>query len=396
MKIHAEMAPTEKPMAIYTQFLNQATQDGIAAAVPSFESMSGTLYRRQRRHVPSATLDAADLDISGEHASTLDGQEFLQIDRTYLGRNRNERRLLLFASDFGLRVLASSLVWSADGTFACCPSQFQQLYLIMCVVNGTAGEGQFFFPAAWCLLQQKDMITYMTLFAEIRNLLLERGLSPRVREVHTDYERAAINAFRSSFAECRIVGCHFHFSQCVWRWIQDSGYVIAYKSVPDFRKFIRLILALPFLRSTRIRPNFDALMHFVMTGFHAHADFIDFVGSFGDYFRSTWIPLCDVLSIYGCAHRTNNGCESYHGRTNRLLAAHRPNIFRLIKHLKSEESYFKGRITQILHGTAKIFRRTKYILLDEKITRFQDQLDDHAITEFEFLYHVSELLANFD
>ncbi|MCP4491898.1 MAG: transposase [Gammaproteobacteria bacterium] len=41
---------------------------------------------------------------------------------------------------------------------------------------------------------------------------LQPGLQPR--ELITDFERAAINAFQNAFPGLECTGCNFHFNQC--------------------------------------------------------------------------------------------------------------------------------------------------------------------------------------
>lgn len=48
---------------------------------------------------------------------------------------------------------------------------------------------------------------------------------------------------------------------------------------------------------------------------------------FMKYMRSTWLPLSEKVSVYGCAIRTNNLVESFHNRLSQKIQTIHPNLW---------------------------------------------------------------------
>ncbi|KAF0748988.1 Uncharacterized protein FWK35_00020675, partial [Aphis craccivora] len=100
--------------------------------------------------------------------------------------------------------LSSSQHIFMDGTFATCPQDFFQVY----VVHAQIGE---------------NMITI-------------------------DFEQAVIKAIEDVFKnEVTIQLCYFHLNQSIWRKVQELGLAIKYKENKQFRQAVKLISALAFL-----------------------------------------------------------------------------------------------------------------------------------------------------
>ena len=69
----------------------------------------------------------------------------------------------------------------------------------------------------------------------------------------------AWKAIREEFPNSLVKGCAFHFGQAVWRKVQELGLRTTYsKRGPEYR-YIRSLMALPFLPSADIQPAFDRL-----------------------------------------------------------------------------------------------------------------------------------------
>jgi hypothetical protein len=51
--------------------------------------------------------------------------------------------------------------------------------------------------------------------------------SPKIIKV--DFEAAVVSATNKVFLDSVITGCNFHFNQCLWRQIQNSGLTVEYK-----------------------------------------------------------------------------------------------------------------------------------------------------------------------
>jgi len=61
----------------------------------------------------------------------------------------------------------------------------------------------------------------------------------------TDFELAAIQAITSTFANCTLKGCSFHFRQAIYRRVQQEGLVAEYENDSSaVRRWIRQLLAM--------------------------------------------------------------------------------------------------------------------------------------------------------
>ena len=110
--------------------------------------------------------------------------------------------------------LARAKLWLADGTFKVVPSIFFQLYTI----HFELAPGRN--PAViYCLVQNKTQVAYDRMLNEVKRMI------PLVSPERTllDFERAAINAFRSAFPNATVTGCYFHLTQSAMRKVNEIG-----------------------------------------------------------------------------------------------------------------------------------------------------------------------------
>jgi hypothetical protein len=130
---------------------------------------------------------------------------------------------------------------------------------------------------------------------------------------------AAWLAVREVFPTVSIKGCVFHWTQAVWRQVQDLGLKAAYSQRSGFFKFIRQLLALPFLPAAHIQPTFEVLSRRANT---------PSLQQLIDYMDRQWMqnPIFDTASwsIYGHTVRTNNDVEGIYSafqlfKTNRAV-----------------------------------------------------------------------------
>ena len=100
-----------------------------------------------------------------------------------------------------------------------------------------------------------------------------------------DYEVSALEAIQEVFASADRRGCFFHFTQCIWRKVQNSGLQAEYKD-PEV-KFVRSLGALALVSLHRLdegwmeidsispspeHPSHSKLSTTVETIFYRHVD----------------------------------------------------------------------------------------------------------------------------
>ena len=148
-----------------------------------------------------------------------------------------------------LQLLSNTSNRYADGTFKTAPPLFNQLYSIHSIVNGNV------LPLVYTLMANKTEKCYNKLFSELK--ALGPTLSPRT--IMTDFECAAINAFRAVFPDSDQQGCFFHFSQCLFRSIQSNGLQQLYESDAGFALKMSMIAAIAFIPIPDVVMSFENL-----------------------------------------------------------------------------------------------------------------------------------------
>ena len=104
----------------------------------------------------------------------------------------------------------------ADGTFDYAPKFFLQMYTIHSIKNG------FYLPLVYFFLKNKTKNTYEAIWRFLNNLCLELCSSPLiVKKLHLDFEKGAHEAAITIFPHVTLIGCRFHYGQCLWRKVSS-------------------------------------------------------------------------------------------------------------------------------------------------------------------------------
>ncbi|KAI6650050.1 hypothetical protein LOD99_6265 [Oopsacas minuta] len=122
---------------------------------------------------------------------------------------------LIVSSDFGIYY---------KGEVQTVPSQFYQLWTIF------ARFGRNVLPVIHCLLTSKHEEIYTVVLARIHELV------PKLKPIHgmSDWEKGARNAVKRQFQGIHLRGCHFHYTQCIWRKIQKLSLSTVNHNNADF------------------------------------------------------------------------------------------------------------------------------------------------------------------
>ena len=131
-----------------------------------------------------------------------------------------------------------------------------------------------------------------------------------------------------------IRGCHFHWTQAVMRHLKKiSGLESEYDAGGQTHRFVRRILALPFLPASHIRPVFNELMGLATD---------ERLQRLMAYIRDTWITSTVWPVESWCTHRrafrTNNDLEGWHHRMNAKADKRKIGVYLLIELLHEEAS----------------------------------------------------------
>lgn len=367
---------TNAPQAIITDATIQCSQ-AAAPKLPTIDVMKRTIrhIRQQQRAGPALPNHRQEIEFPEEYTRTLNGEDFLLYDS-----GPEEDRMVVFSTRRNMQLLAGSDHWYADGTFKTVPLLFHQLYTIHGLKENAA------VPLVYALLPDKSEATYTRLLRAMKNL--EPLLSPRT--VTTDYEKAMNNAFRTEFPNARLKGCFFHFTQCIFRNIQNRGLKQRYETDANFALHMRMLSAIAFVPPASVVHVFETLVDNDV--FPPEAQEVI------DYFEDTWIgrpnrrqrrppqyPI-EMWSVYETIledlPKTNNSVEGWHRGFQEQIGAMHPNIWKFIDCVKKEQNLNEVRIEQYVSGVEPQPSKRKYRDCARRIKNIVDQYNPDNILDY--------------
>lgn len=289
-----------------------------ACSQSSISSLVRQANRHRQKMRPKEPTDI-DFTLNTDHIPA----DFLRADVKL-----NGARHLVFATSDQLCLLKNAKTWYMDGTFKIVKEPFTQLFSIHAFLKGENGNIKQT-PLVMVLMSRRKTKDYIAVLRAILELM--NGETSMEKAV-LDFEAAAWKACRKVLTS-NIQGCSFHWTQAIWRKVQNLGLATTYKDTPAAHDYIRAIMALPFLPSEHIIPAFE---HLERRSTAAFAGLVQYV-------RDTWIQSSkwspDTWSVYNQPVRTNNDVEGWHRRLNNKSG--RSSIqFYLLLPLLYEESRF--------------------------------------------------------
>ena len=108
-----------------------------------------------------------------------------------------------------------------DGTFKCSPKSFYQIFNIVRHLKNK----NISLPILSVIMKNKYQISYINLFENFKLILKEHNISIDNNKIYLmlDYESALRNALKICFPNCIILGCYFHYLQCIVKKIKELG-----------------------------------------------------------------------------------------------------------------------------------------------------------------------------
>ena len=94
------------------------------AQLPSLATVKSGLYRARRENLPPMPKTHSELNLSGEWAATVNGENFVLVD------DGEDDKIVVFGTQSSLCHLAEVSTFFMDGTFSVCPSIFHQVFII--------------------------------------------------------------------------------------------------------------------------------------------------------------------------------------------------------------------------------------------------------------------------
>lgn len=207
----------------------------LAGVMSTANSLKSAYSRQRLAHIPALPVDAIDMQIPDLY-KTIQSAEgdipFLLIDDSFASAANGviDGRILAFCTLEFFQILCAAKHIYMDGTFSVCPAIFYQYFTIHTFI----GENRRLIPLMHCLLSGKTQNIYTRLFTEIKRKANEFNLDVCWETSMSDFETGLLPALHVAFPPPFIRrGCFFHFTNAVFRWIQERLMV----SVPNCTKY---------------------------------------------------------------------------------------------------------------------------------------------------------------
>ena len=181
IKETASANPEIKTADLMTRWATETSDPMARGQAPKFRSVQRAIQKSRASTSPWANLpnspEFSDLDELPDFAQlTSDGKTFL-ISNMELD---DGSRILIFASDYGLSLLARSETWLGDGTFQKAPKPFFQIYSLLALVDGKA------YPALFSFLPNKRSATYQAFLEEVKSKVAKVSMTLRIQHGNGD------------------------------------------------------------------------------------------------------------------------------------------------------------------------------------------------------------------
>ena len=230
--------------AIVEEVLTDQIDDSPCPSVPKPTNLTRQANRVRQKLRPD---DPRDLAFEVNH-------EFLPSDFLQKDIRVGERRHLFFATPVMLSLLSRCKRWYIDSTFKVVRHPFTQLCSIHAFLKCEDNTKQV--PLAFILMSGKRRRDYTKV---LRAVLESLPADSSVKEVVVDFESAMWRALAEVLPAARVQGCSFHWTQAVWRKVQELGLSTAYQRDDGSHRFIRNLMALVYLPPEHIPTMFDKL-----------------------------------------------------------------------------------------------------------------------------------------
>lgn len=408
MRVEAKSS-TNSTRTVLVNAHNKVRSKPIALKLPTSKALSNRIRRARKKMNLGSVTPTSLHELRFEHVHTISNSEkqFLLYDS-----GPGDSRIVMYSTAENLDFLSFCEDWYMDGTFDVCPPLFSQVYtihgnellrllcfniLLITFVHSGKRFGAYV-PLVYILASHKDYETYRTIFEQLK--VNKPSLSPK--HIMVDFEQAAINAASNEFP-----GCFFHFTQCIWRKIQNLGLQTKYNSDPVFALNMRKLAALAFVPVEKVSDSFQKLKKILKVRPRPKANSEAFkLKQLLDYFELTWVGKKNVrakfpiklwnmfLFTLNGSPRTNNAVEGWHNAINRFVGCVHPSLWYFIRKMKDEQGSQEVKITQLIQNNG-VSRRQKYMKHDENLLKLVKNYssDENMYTLEEYLSNIAHNLS---
>lgn len=216
--------------------------------LPQFNSVRSIVQRVREQNVPPIPGTIEDVAIAGPWAVTWLQERHLLVNDIDWG-------IAIFATDANLLHLRRSQTVYMDATFRTCPRPFTQFFTILGDVHG------FVVPLVQVLMSQRTIGHYRQIFQRVKQAVRRTSHHNwRPQRVICDFELALHTSIETELPHARLSGCYFHYTQSIWRRVQELRLAVPYLQDHHLTRVIKKILAIGYLPHALVQMNFNVLV----------------------------------------------------------------------------------------------------------------------------------------
>ncbi|KAG0441570.1 hypothetical protein DMUE_0953 [Dictyocoela muelleri] len=197
-------------------------------------------------------------------------------------------------------------------------------------------------------MKKRDINSYNIIFSHVSEKINSyKGF------IISDFEPALVSSLKINFEHSKINGCYFHFSQIIWRKIQQLNLQLDYKNDPNFRKMVRLIILLSYVPTENINLEFKKIEDL----YGKNEKNMDFLKYFEHSFVQKNLVFYKSVSFWSVHERikkniptTTNSVEAWHRHLNTFVSKNSENLGKIIDILKTQDQKAKILKENLLAG----------------------------------------------
>ena len=380
-KKDARENPSRKGREIYDRVNSEIIngfpfdEDLIGVSLKPFSGLKPTINRVKRLQYPPLPTTIADLSIPTCLKRT-------KKDELFLLRDNLEpcNRILIFGTPSFIRIMCGEERVFADGTFKCVPHLFNSLYTLHVMRDG------LMITILYCLLTNRTSRTYINMLRMIQDICVDHASIFNPQSFTIDFEAAMITAINTVFPVARIMGCLFHFTQCLRRKVQEIGLSRQYAANSgknEIQKTVRRVAALAFVKIEDLDESFTEIVQQMPEN-----DQLDeFMSYFYDNFfkRNSRFKREIWNHFYNDGPRTNNHVEGWHNSFNQRINRYHVNIWIFLEKMIEQQEIFENNLLIARQGTQINPRNRKDAARDKRIQLQKLKYEQGRLTKLEFI-----------
>ena len=245
----------------------------------------------------------------------------------------------------------------------------------------------------YCLICNRTSQTYTNLLRMIQDVCSEHSLIFDPETFTIDFEIAMISPINVVFPRANVLGCLFHFSQCLTRKIQQIGLIRQYKENDgdnEIQKTVRRVACLPFIRLVDLDETFEDIVSAVpenslLDQFMAYF-FDNFFKTNSRFKRETWNHFLNNRP------RTNNHVEGWHHSFNQRIGRNHANLWFFLEKVVQQQEIFENNLLIAKQGNQVNPRNRKNIMRDRRIMNQKLKYARGTISGIQF---IDSIMYNF-